>query len=34
MIITLREIKIGDQVAIIGLNKPFTPNELNKKDMT
>ncbi len=29
-----REIKTGNHAAIIGWNKPFTPNELNTNDIT
>ena len=29
-----KEIKTGSQVAIIGLNKPFTPKELKTNDIT
>ena len=28
------EIKTGNQAAKIGGNKPFTPNELNRNDIT
>ena len=29
-----KDIKTGSQAAKIGANKPFTPNELNKNDIT
>ena len=29
-----KDIKTGNQAAIIGANKPFTPNELNTNDIT